>query len=623
MRSPRLRDVRLGGVPAVKMNTFIQERMMTPFAQKEIFGEARRAFSDRDDDEKKVGGLWRGEFWGKLMISAARVADYRQDPALLKFVREECHRMIALQDLDGYLGSYADKELVSIRDRVAATRAFGWNTVWNLWNRKYAMWGMLMSWQTTGDPALLHSVEAQMDQWISMMKRLGLPLLATGQPEKVGLPSMSVLKPLLQLYAATGKRAYLEYAREIVSDWDRVDGAAPNFYRNAMKKEPIHTWYPRPNQWAKCYELMSCLDGLLEYYRVTGDRRTLDTVIAIRENIAETEANPLGGVGYCDQFYGAKKRMNAITEVCDSIHWIRLNLDLYLITGKTMYLDAMERCYFNAFLAGVYRSGQWSAFAVRGHARHSYSRQCGYAYNHCCVNNVPRTFMDMASATLTADRDGVVHVNFYQDAEAELDGVKISISGGYPVQNRVSVRVRSVKPTKVAFRHPDWCPQLWMNERGSKGADWVIQEVPAGETVFTLVFDMPARIVDRPLPRDREGEQQNGWFRRRYEVDADGRGDIAKRFRVEPAALLMRGPLLLAKAKRLGTKTDVIFNPFSVNLKGYAVTLSPRVAEGVWGAWDAVFTKPGETPICVPVCDYQSAGDAPLPKDADAFSIWF
>ena len=101
MRGPALKDVRLKGAPAVKMNRFFQARMLSETAQKDVFGEARGAFRDRDDDErvvipgKKMGGLWRGEFWGKLMLGTARVADYLQDPALTKFVADECHRLMA------------------------------------------------------------------------------------------------------------------------------------------------------------------------------------------------------------------------------------------------------------------------------------------------------------------------------------------------------------------------------------------------------------------------------------------------------------------------------------------------------------------------------------------------
>ena len=613
-RGAALRDVRLGGVPAGKMHNFFRARMLDKTAQRDVFGEARSAFRDRDDDEKavlpdrKMGGIWRGEFWGKLMLGTARVADYLQDPALTKFVKEECHRMIALQDPDGYLGSYADKENVWIPEsaKPAMRAAYGWNTVWNLWNRKYAIWAMLMAYRTTGDRALLASTERQMDQWIEMMHRLGLPLFVTGQPEKVGLPSMSILKPLLMLYAETGKKTYLDYAKEMLPDWDRADGACPNFFRNADRADALHTWYPNPSRWAKSYEMMSCLDGLLEYTRLTGDARALETVRKIYDNLLRTELNVLGDVGYVDQFYGAATQPNASTEVCDTIHWIRLSLDLYLMTGDVRYCDAIELAYFNAFLAGVYRDGTWGAFAVRGTACHETDRQCGYAYNHCCVNNVPRTFMDMAEGTVTRDRAGVFHVNFYQDATATLDGVAFAISGNYPVGNVVTVKV-SDPAAKVVFRTPAWCPKLDVAQP-EKG-------------VWRLTFDMNPRLLDGP---DTAVAKKEGWHYARYLCrEQPLRSPLRDSYRATPAATVMVGPLLLAKSRRTGATQTELMDLATVRGQGYAVKVTPVACEDVWGAWDVELTKPGAPTIRTRACDYQSAGDDPYADGSVRFSIWF
>lgn len=613
-RGAALRDVRLGGVPAGKMHNFFRARMLDKTAQRDVFGEARSAFRDRDDDEKavlpdrKMGGIWRGEFWGKLMLGTARVADYLQDPALTKFVKEECHRMIALQDPDGYLGSYADKENVWIPEsaKPAMRAAYGWNTVWNLWNRKYAIWAMLMAYRTTGDRAILASTERQMDQWIEMMHRLGLPLFVTGQPEKVGLPSMSILKPLLMLYAETGKKTYLDYAKEMLPDWDRADGACPNFFRNADRADALHTWYPNPSRWAKSYEMMSCLDGLLEYTRLTGDARALETVRKIYDNLLRTELNVLGDVGYVDQFYGATTQPNASTEVCDTIHWIRLSLDLYLMTGDVRYCDAIELAYFNAFLAGVYRDGTWGAFAVRGTACHETDRQCGYAYNHCCVNNVPRTFMDMAEGTVTRDRAGVFHVNFYQDATATLDGVDFAISGNYPVGNVVTVKV-SDPAAKVVFRTPAWCPKLDVAQP-EKG-------------VWRLTFDMNPRLLDGP---DTAVAKKEGWHYARYLCrEQPARSPLRNSYRATPAATVMVGPLLLAKSRRTGATQTELMDLATVRGQGYAVKVTPVACEDVWGAWDVELTKPGAPTIRTRACDYQSAGDDPYADGSVRFSIWF
>lgn len=613
MRGASLRDVRLQGVPGEKMQAFFRARILSETAQRDVFGEARSAFRDRDDDErvvvpgKKMGGLWRGEFWGKLMLGTARVADYLQDPALTKFVDEECHRLMKYQDADGYLGSYADKENVWIPEdmKPAMAKVYGWNTVWNLWNRKYAIWAMLMAYKTTGDKEILVSVERQVNQMIDMMHRLNLSLFVTGQPEKVGLPSMSMLKPLLMLYTETGNRKYLDYAKEMLPDWDRADGACPNFFRNANRTDPLYTWYPSPQSWAKTYEMLSCWEGLLEYARVTGDTRCLETVKKLRDNVNRTELNVLGDVGYADQFYGAAEQPNASTEVCDTIHWIRLNLDLFLMTGDTKYCDAIEIAYYNAFLAGVYRDGTWSMFLVRGATRHNHDRQCGYSYNHCCVNNVPRTWMDMAEGTVTVDRSGVFHVNFYQDAKVTLDGVTFEISGNYPASN--TVRVKTSKVVTTQFRKPAWCPKMDVAQ-SKDGLQWV------------LTFAMNPRVVDGPTVT----VKKEGWHYGRYQnSEMPEKLGLQDMYRTTSAATVWNGPLLLAKCRRTGATMDNLLDLSTVNGKGYSVKLTACACEGVWAAWDVELTKPGAPTIKTRACDYQSAADDPFGKNAVVFSVWF
>ena len=613
MRGPALRDVRLEGWLGAKMDRFISHRLVEPFMREQIFGEARQTFEFRDDDESKVGGLWRGEFWGKEMLSSARVADYLQDKEFLSFVRDECHRLMKFQDADGYLGSYADKDFIYVRDREACHKRFGWFPNWNLWNRKYCIWGMFMAYKATGDKVILASVEKQMNHWIDSVRRAGVPMCDMGAVSMNGMPPMSILKPLLMIYEETGNRTYLDFASEILPYWDRDDGRKPNFFRNAPTGKAIHAWYPEPQSWAKSYEMMSCLDGLLEYYRVTGERRCLDTVAQIRDLLEKYESNPLGGVGFADKFIGAASRPNGVSEVCDAIHWMRLNIDLFLITGEGRYMDSVEKCYYNNFFAGVDRDGLYGSFVVRALVRHEHQLQCGYAYNHCCVNNVPRSFMDFASTVVTVDKDGTFHVNQYQDATVTLDGVKFTIRGSYPAEGRVTVSVSDANK-KVVFRKPSWCPRMDVTEKGG---------------IYTLVFDMHPRLiaaaqVHNPQDVSTLGETDK-WAENRH-VTSGQKGvglDVRKQYRKTPALALWNGPLLLAKSRRLGMTTEQLEDASTILGRGYHPILTRIKSDRVMAAWDVRLVKEGEPDISAKVCDYQSAADARLGDNFTWFSIWF
>ena len=618
MRSPALKDVRLEGWLGAKMDRFILRRLVDPFMRGQIFDEARQAFEFRNDDEAKVGGLWRGEFWGKEMLSSARVADYLQDGEFISFIREECRRIMKFQDADGYLGSYADKDLISIRDPEACMSKMGWLSNWNLWNRKYAIWGMLMAYKVTGDKEILASVKAQMDNWIDQVRRSGVPICDTGTLVMNGMPPMSILKPLLMIYEETGDKKYLDFASEMIPLWDRADGRCPNFFRNVASGKPLHTWYPNPHKWAKSYEMMSCLDGILEYYRVTGDRRCLETVAKVRDLLDKYEANPLGGVGFADKFTGAASQPNGVSEICDAIHWMRLNVDLFLIAGEDKYLDSVEKCYYNNFFAGVDRDGLFAAFAVRAIARHEHKIECGYAYSHCCLNNVPRSFMDFASTVVTVDRDGVFHVNQYQDATVTIDGVKFTIRGGYPVEGKVTVTVSDAS-RKVVFRKPSWCPRMDITEKGG---------------VHTLVFDMNPRLVAAAQIANQQDADTlaatDKWAENRHAFawQKNVGMDVRRQYRKTPALALWNGPLLLAKSRRLGMDPEQLEDASSVIGKGYRPILTRISSDRVMAAWDVRLVKDGEPDVTAKVCDFQSAADARLGDrftldSFNWFSIWF
>ena len=400
--------------------------------------------------------------------------------------------------------------------------------------------------------------------------------------------------------------------------WDRADGRAPNFFRNAGNGRPLHAWYPRPMSWAKTYEMLSCLDGLIEHYRVTGDRRSLETVIAIRDNLDATDGNAIGGIGISDRLLGAENFTFAATEVCDVIHWIRLNIVLYLVTGDDRYLDSVEFSYFNAFLAAIYRNSGWTPLLVRDAGRHFYSwGQCGYAYSHCCVDNAARTFMDVASVAVTRGKDGVFHVNLYQDATVTLDGVRFEIRGDFPAHGRVTVRVTGraadgAEP-KVAFRKPGWCPRLDV-VRDAAGA-------------YLLDFDMNPRLVERRVKpsvasaEDAAITQTDG--ANRYVFSAALESDLRDTLPKEAYATVMWGPLVLARSARLGASHQELKDPRSVNGKGYRVSLKPIAAPGVYAPFEVEFTKPGEETIRVKACSYESASDDPVSRNGYIFSVRF
>ena len=624
---PELRDVRVLGPIGAKFDTFMQERCLSAFARDRIVGEAREAFARPDDDVfLSPVGMWKGEFWGKLMISDSRVAQYRADTGFRDFLRDEAHRLMQYQRPDGYLGTYADETFVSPRDLAGAKKRMGWDCdwCWNLWCRKYTLWGLLAIYDATGDRAILDAADRAMTQQITMLQRLGVGLWDTGTTSFCGMPSCSILKPLVMLYRKTGKSIYLDHAREIVRSWNRPGNPKPNFFRNAATGKPLNEWYQDGiGKWAKAYEMMSCLDGVLEYYRLTGETDCLEMVQRMQKILWATERNPVESVGYNDQFVGASRHLNGVSEPCDAIHWIRLNFDLYLITGDVKYVDAAEATFYNAFLAGVFRDGKWGAREVRSHGRHiARFGQSGMRHQHCCVNNMPRTFMDMAQLGATCEQaSGTMRINMYHSFKAEFKDAAVSVDGEFPVGDTVKVTIDTKKPLTVKFRLPAWSKHTVFGRKREAGetscapfAGWHVMHVPAGKSEVAIRFDMTPRLVDSDCACS---DVRTDYRFQRWKSDRDS----ARLFRTTPAARLFRGPILLAKAKSIGDDEVDILRA-DMNKGGWSVLLEPIDVKSVMGAWEATFTK-GDCTYKTRVCDFQSAGDSIVPEGTVAFSIFF
>lgn len=615
---PRLCDIRLGGHVAAKMNTLFAERLFGAEARGRIYDETVNAFRTHYDDvhasfgwsgsKSLPEGLWQGEYWGKTMLSAAVACDLTQNAELKNWLRDKARQFVKeFQKEDGYLSSYANPDFVGGPDGKGHDIF-----CWNLWGQKYTMWALIELSRVAEAEDLLVAATKMADNIIARLEQRGLAIEDTGY--FAGLPSMSILKPLMLLYERTGKASYLAFARKLVAVWDCAGGRDPDLLVNAFVVEPVHAWRPHPERWAKAYEMMSCLEGLVAYASYERGDRILEAVRRIVEKLEKSELNAVGGVGFFDHFTHAAASPNATTEPCDVTHWIRVNRELFLVTGDAHYLDNLEFAFYNAFLAGVYRDGKWGAHSVRSHGtRHRTApHQVGMRYHHCCVDNMPRTFVDFAATMVSRSPDGALSVNLYSPGSATLDGDKIRIEGDYPVGSVVKVHIESGKGGLVRFRLPRWFDAVIVNGRRGEG-DWHTDETKPGGQDFVLEFVRTPRILESVLPGIPPVRADEFEF-------ASENPEMKGLARTCAGARLRYGPLLLAKAKRMGLQRDRVLASDTINRRDFTCALRPLPPKGVWGAWTAEFCGDGER-FSVEVCDFASAADWDDP--GNWFSVWF
>ena len=630
-------DVKVLGRPGELLQASLNCRVFSAHAQGAVYDEATNSFATHWDDTNGRNG-WQNEYWGKTMLCYAGAIAYTRDAALKAWAVEKTRAFVAAyQKPNGYLSTYGQEDKIGQRKPQDDPRRT-WN--FSIWGRKYTMWALIDLYHATGDRACLEAAEKMADHLLAQLKRVDTPIELTGS--WAGLSPMTILKPMLLLYKDLNKPEYLEFCRHIVAtnDKDEKDRLDMNLIRDALSDRPIEAWYgERRYCLAKAYELMSFFEGVAEYHRVTGDARALAAVKAFQRHLVDEEMNPMRSASYFDHFLGARKRVNGMTELCDVTHWIRLNRELWLLTGETQYLDLIEEAFYNAFLAGVTPDGAWGAHIIRSHGmRHlTAPAQTGMKLHQCCPDNMLRTFYDWADTVADVAKDGAWEVNLYSDADVTLPGAKLAIRGNYPVSETFRLAVEAGKAGRLRLRVPYWATEISVDGKALKPtAGRVELAVAAGAHSFALALAMPPRIVDNEAPDfedvdkvlDCDPFKPEGYTKRFmswYTPEMEG---LARR---TPATQVMRGPLVLAKGRAAGTcRTETLdFNTIR-RQAGWKLSLAPakRSAKnaGVWGAWELTMEKElgdkqGVAKKTVPVADYWSVSC--MDDAANWFSLWF
>ncbi len=628
-------DVKVLGRPGELFQASLNCRVFSEYAQGPVYDEAENAFATHWDDSNGRTG-WQNEYWGKTMLCYAGAVRYTRDAKLAAWCVKKAHHLIdTYQHPDGYLSTYGNQDLLR-KNPDSPNYEKHW--CFNIWGQKYTMWALIELYRATGDKKCLKAAEKMMDQLISQMKRLNVTIDKTGS--WAGISSMSILRPLIELYIEVPKPEYKALADHIVKVTDVREGNKPdvNLIYDALSDRPVVSWFHKPMFLSKAYELQSFFEGVAAYHRLTGDARTLAAAEAFWGHLFREELNPMRSASYFDHFLYAKHHVNGMTELCDVTHWIRLNRELWKLTGETKYLDCIEEAFYNAFLAGVTPDGAWGAHIIRSHGtRHlTAPAQTGMKLHQCCPDNMLRTFYDWADTVADVAKDGAWEVNLYSDADIVLPGARMELRGNYPVSETFRLRVAAEKGGKLRLRVPYWASEMTVDGKSLKPvAGRIEMPVAAGERTFDLVLKMPPREIDSEAPdfedidtvTELDTMKPEGYTKRFMSWYTPEMKGLERRI---AAAQIMRGPLVLAKGRAVGTSRTETLEFNTINKQpGWKLSLAPQKRSaknaGVWGAWDLTLEKEvkgkGPETKTIPVADYWSVSC--MDDSENWFSLWF
>jgi len=603
-------STRLLGLSGIITDAVISERAYSDWARDTMYFEAENAFATHEDD--RIHG-WQNEYWGKTMLCFSGAISYTGDQQLKEWVLAKAHKFIEdYQAPNGYLSTYAEEDAIGEEGK--------W--YFNVWGRKYTFWALIELYKSTGDKACLDSATKMADHLINQLERLGKNIWQTGAWN--GVSSSSILRPMNELYRLTGERKYLELSTSIIKHFEEQPSSEGTLLTNAFRNDPIYSWFPNQTYWAKAYETMSCLEGMADYYRLTGNTEVFEGVNAYYKHLVDEEINPLRSAGYFDHFLLASHRVNGMTELCDVTHWIRVNRELLLLTGESCYADRIEEAYYNAFLAGVRKDGRWGAHIIRSHGtNHLWAPpQTGMIYHQCCPDNMMRTFFDLAGTYAAFNADGSLSVIFYSDAKVKLDGAELDISGNFPWNDgSVRINIDCKKTGKVRFRAPYWSAEVVINGKKTTSIDgWCEMDLPKGKSSWNLCFDMTPRFIDKE-DKLQDIEEYTVNFFEHFCDSTPNQDGLTRRC---SGTEIMMGPLVLAKGRLAGTSKEETLSSSSVFGQKCSASIFPAFRKSSNAAATACWTlslsdENGTKDI--PVADFASVSN--IDDNDNWFSIWF
>lgn len=615
---------RFSGFIGERLDRTAAARFTAEGAWDQYYPQTEEAFRRREDDVSHAPrGVWRGEFWGKYILGAIAACQYYDCNDLKKRIQSAAAGLIQTQDENGYIGTYAD------------SKKYHPNT-WNIWCRKYTLWGLLEAWHLLGDDGILQAAARFMDHLMTELGPDGDDIIQTGQFK--GLPSTSILKPVVDLYRAVGEARYLDFAGYIVEQWSAHPDGPPDILNKALEGKPVHEWFDAPQSWAKSYEFISCAEGLVELYRVTGTSNYLKAAENLHQVLREWERNPAGGISFNDKFVGSRFLINSVAEICDMVYWNRFSLQLFELTGKTVYMDEIERPLYNALMGAMNITGEWGLRRFRLTHVHIPAHRHFLKGHQCCVDNLPRGLFQAAQSAVLRDPDGV-RVALYEPGTGSFrmasgNTLTMSLSGDFLNDEPVLIVLEPEAPERfiLRLRMPYWSNHTEIQVNGETVSpetrdNWCsIQRTwRSGDTVcLTFCLSVRFEYVDPSVFSDTDDLvkwNKKEWARLALMGEDNTSSPDTNVTPLSPedalpqkrSAMAFQGPLALARDIRLGDS-----DPFSrVPSIDQRPTLTPAdPPENIRRAFTLTFADGTR----IPVCDFGSAGNTW--DDSSRFSAW-
>ena len=600
---PRPGEIRLGGYCGKMIDYTVKNQLLDVDTWALLVNQFRLRQDSANDG-------WRGEYWGKMMRGASLTYQATKNEKLYTVLRESVFDMLTTQDKDGRFSTYTkDNEF------------FGWD----VWSRKYVMLGMMYFLDICKSESLKKRIVRALRKHADyIIKHIGEGRGKIGIIDTFHLigsmNSCSILEPFVKLYNLTQESKYLDFATYLINT-GLCKGA--DLIALALRKELYPYQYPE----TKAYEMMSCFEGVLEYYKVVGDPDYLTAVENFVEMLVASDYTLIGGAGCKHEFLDNSvitqtepATMDVMQETCVTVTLMKLCAKLLAVTGDPKYAEYIERSGLNAMYGAVNNEGQsmsrsfvrtWleggRVFVIDDHESFpfdSYSPlyndrrgmrtggvqllQDGRCYGCCvCIGSAGTAIMGLFA--VMKGEEGL-YVNLYNDCRFSTcafgNCVNVTMRSNPYESNGAKIAVNGKgQRFTLSLRIPTWAEDFAVYVNGEE------QSFKTANGYF---------VIDRTWNDD----TVNVKFKSPVKMRAVN-GKIA----------FTKGPIVLASDRRLGDVT----RPLDIRVKDGKTVRAKRVKNSVFNCNIAYEIKSGDDTVTL--CDYAQSGKN-YDEENSGLTVW-
>jgi len=407
--------------------------------------------------QKNIDGDWYGEHAGKWLYAAAISAARSGDAAHIERLLEVADYLVATQEPDGYLGTYAPSHRFM---QPQAPKPGTWDgapsvRTWDIWTHAYLILGLLEVHRHFPKAAYLQAARRIGDLCWKTLHEGGIDITELGNHH--GMSATVLMDPAVELHWATGEVRYLQLAELIAqqADHNQQLGLISRALAGADASE-IAT--------GKAYQLAWNLVGLAKLHRATGKseyRLAVEKLwCSIREEHLSLGGGPRGGVAHRSrEVFNAPGQFfpTAYVETCSLLAWLQLNRELLSITGEARYAQEIECTAYNDLLGAMAPNGEdWCYYSFAN------GRRVHTTYWRCCKSSGAMALEELPGVAYTLAAEDLISVNLLGPGGAVLRlpraEVRLEQQTSYPFDGSIVLRVQPDREAEFAVqvRIPDW-----------------------------------------------------------------------------------------------------------------------------------------------------------------------